>query len=177
MSHDINSDSHLLMKKKPCINKINIAIHPRMCFYVCSLPCATQSINENLKSAQNEHKTESLPTVPLGSIQAPPQGRHHQWKYIIKSSLKLQNCYALCFQHSHRDLAKTNGKSCLIPINNKLFYKLSKSLYNQAKNKNLFVCPLPSYSPKMGPTQKILLPFYQIFFSFFFFFLNVSVRR
>ena len=40
--------------------------------------------------------------------------------------------------------------------------------------KILFVCPLPTYSPKMGPTQKILLPFFAFIFFFFF---NVSVRR
>ena len=34
------------------------------------------------------------------------------------------------------------------------------------QNKNLFVCPLPTYSPKIGPTQKNLLPFQ--FFIFFF---------
>ena len=36
-------------------------------------------------------------------------------------------------------------------------------LHSHAKNKNLFVCPLPTYSPKMGPNQKILLPFHKIF--------------
>ena len=35
----------------------------------------------------------------------------------------------------------------------------------KAKNKNLFVCPLPTYSPKIGPTQNILLPF-QFFLMF-----------
>ena len=42
--------------------------------------------------------------------------------------------------------------------------------HSQAKNKILFVCPLPTYSPKMGPTQKILLPFFAFIYFFFFFF-------
>ena len=45
---------------------------------------------------------------------------------------------------------------------------LKKKNGPKAKNKNLFVCPLPTYSPKKGPTQKILLPFLQIFFFLFF---------
>ena len=62
----------------------------------------------------------------------------------------------------------------------KVCMKASEIEPGQAKNENLFVCPLPTYSPKMGPTHNILLPFHQIFFlllffcSFFFFLMFLS---
>ena len=62
VSHDINS--HLLMKRKPCID---IAIHTRTCCQYMAFTCARYGAphearvnNEKLKSTRNEHKNESF---------------------------------------------------------------------------------------------------------------------
>ena len=52
----------------------------------------------------------------------------------------------------------------------KQLHAFNEFIVSKAKNKNLFVCPLPTYSPQKGPTQKILLPLLQIFFIFLLFF-------